>query len=180
MLDDATLHEIQQALPTLVQAALEQPVPPDVAERRLAQALALARLADRLASEPPERALPLLDEGLRAATRGERLGELPAVRELLDRLRERTCELLRAGQPLASAVETALREFFDELRKLLGVLAAGAVAAAVAPGLAKLVLAALVAYLVAELYQAITAGLCGPLPVPPSPLPPQPRPAPGD
>ncbi|MCX2726829.1 hypothetical protein OO015_04885 [Thermomicrobium sp. 4228-Ro] len=101
------------------------------------------------------------------------------MRELLERLLERVCALLRAGQPLASAVETALREFFDEIRRLLGALAAGAVAAAVAPGLAKVLLAALVAYLVAVVYRAVTAGLCGPLPVPPDPLPPRPEPAPG-
>jgi hypothetical protein len=179
MIDDTTVRTVEQALPTLVRAVLEQPVPPDVAERRLAQALALARLAAQLATEPPERGLELLDEGLPTVVRGERIGDRSAVRELLGRLQERVCDLLRAGQSLASAVETALREFFDEIRQLLGALAAGAVAAAVAPGLAKLLLAALVAYLVAEVYQAVTAGLCGPLPVPPSPPPPQPEPAPG-
>jgi hypothetical protein len=174
MIDDTTVRTVEQALPTLVRAALEQPVPPDVAERRLAQALALARLAAQLATEPPEHGLELLDEGLPTVVRGERIGDRSAVRELLGRLQERVCDLLRAGQSLASAVETALREFFDEIRQLLAALAAGAVA----PGLAKLLLAALVAYLVAEVYQAVTAGLCGPLPVPPSP-PPQPEPAPG-
>lgn len=177
MADETEIQDLETQLPDLVRATLAAPVPPERARQRLFWVLSVVQLATVVSAEPPERALARLDDLPDALTRGVRLPSEDLER-LLERLRERLCELLRAGLPLAAAIEQALREFLEEIRKVGPILAAGVVVAAVAPGLAKLLLAALIGYLVAELYQAVTAGLCGPLPVPPTPLPPQPAPEP--